>query len=60
MSKYFVGFWNVSVILTYASLLCAVGGICMCAEGNVWAAVILIVCAGTIAEWYFYQRRWIE
>ena len=25
MSKYFVGFWNVSVILTYISLLCAVG-----------------------------------
>lgn len=46
MSKYFVGFWNVSVILTYISLLCAVGGICMCAEGNVWAAVILLLCCG--------------
>jgi len=46
LSKYFVGFWNVSVILTYISLLCAVGGICMCAEGNIWAAVILLVCCG--------------
>lgn len=25
-----------------------------------WTLLILIVCAGTIAEWYFYQRRWIE
>ena len=46
LSKYFVGFWNVSVILTYISLLCAVGGICACAEGHVWAAVILLLCSG--------------
>ena len=46
MSKYFVGFWNVSVILTYVSLLCAVGGICMCAEGHVWAAVLLLIGSG--------------
>ena len=46
MNKYFIGFWNVSVILTYISLLCAVAGIFMCAEGNVWAAVILLLCCG--------------
>ena len=40
MSKKFVGFWNVSVILTYIELCIAVGSICAAADGKVWPAVI--------------------
>ena len=25
-----------------------------------WTVLILIVCGIFVAEWYFYQRRWIE
>ena len=39
MSKKFVGFWNVSVILTYIELCIAVGSICAAADGKVWPAV---------------------
>ena len=38
MSKKFVGFWNVSVILTYIELCIAVGSICAAADGKVWPA----------------------
>ena len=34
MSKKFVGFWNVSVILTYIELCIAVGSICAAADGK--------------------------
>ena len=34
MSKKFVGFWNVSVILTYIELCIAVGSICVAADGK--------------------------
>lgn len=45
MSKKFVGFWNVSVILTYIELCIAVGSIATAAEGKLWVSVIgLILC----------------
>ena len=46
MSKKFVGFWNVSVILTYIELCIAVGSICAAADGNIWTAVIGLVLCG--------------
>ena len=39
MNGPFIGFWNVSVILTYVELCIAVGGICAAADGRVWPAV---------------------
>ena len=36
MSKKFVGFWNVSVILTYIELCIAAGSICAAADGTVY------------------------
>lgn len=46
MSKKFVGFWNVSVILTYIELYIAVGSICLAAEGSVWPPIIGLVLCG--------------
>ncbi len=46
MSKKFVGFWNVSVILTYIELCIAVGSICAAADGKVWPAVIGLALCG--------------
>ena len=46
MGKYFVGFWNASVVLTYAELAIAVTGICQAAGGNVWPAVICLMTCG--------------
>ena len=45
MSKKFIGFWNVSVILTYIELCIAIGCICMAADGYLWQpAVGLVLC----------------
>ena len=45
MSKKFIGFWNVSVILTYIELCIAVGCICLAADGYLWQpAVGLVLC----------------
>lgn len=46
MSKKFVGFWNVSVILTYIELCIAVGSICAAADGKIWPAVIGLALCG--------------
>lgn len=46
MSKKFVGFWNVSVILTYIELCIAVGSICAAADGKIWHAVIGLALCG--------------
>lgn len=42
----FIGFWNVSVILTYVELCIAVGGICAAADGRVWPAVAGLALCG--------------
>ena len=46
VSKKFVGFWNVSVILTYIELCVAVGSICAAADGKIWPAVIGLALCG--------------
>lgn len=46
VSKKFVGFWNVSVILTYIELCIAVGSICAAADGKIWPAVIGLALCG--------------
>ena len=46
MSKKFVGFWNVSVILTYIELCIAVGSICAAADGKIWYAVVGLALCG--------------
>ena len=46
VSKKFVGFWNVSVILTYIELCVAVGSICAAADGKIWPAVIGLTLCG--------------
>ena len=46
MSRKFVGFWNVSVILTYIELCIAVGGICAAADGKLFPAVIALALCG--------------
>ena len=46
MSKKFVGFWNVSVILTYIELCIAVGSICLSADGKLRGAVIGLALCG--------------
>ena len=45
MSQIFLGYWNVSVILTYFELICAVTGICAACDGSpVRAVLCLLVC----------------
>ena len=45
MSQIFLGYWNVSVILTYFELICAVTGICAACDGLPLRAVLcLLVC----------------
>ena len=46
MEKIFLGYWNVSVILTYAELLCAVEGIFLSAEGRPMAAILCLMICG--------------
>lgn len=46
MSRKFVGFWNVSVILTYIELCIAVGSICAAADGKIWYAVVGLALCG--------------
>ncbi len=46
MSKLFVGYWNVSVILTYIELMAAVGGVCVAADGRLWPAVLALAFCG--------------
>lgn len=46
MSRKFVGFWNVSVILTYIELCIAVGSICMAADGYIWQPLVGLVLCG--------------
>ena len=46
MEKLFLGYWNVSVILTYAELLCAMEGVFLAAEGRSSAAVICLMICG--------------
>ena len=46
LNKWFLGFWNRSVILTYIELCIAVGGICASANGKYWTAVICLALCG--------------
>ena len=46
MNRHFIGYWNVSVILTYIELCSAVGGICLSADGRLWPAVFCLMFCG--------------
>ncbi len=46
MSQIFLGYWNVSVILTYFELICAVTGICAAGEGQLERALLCLMVCG--------------
>jgi len=46
LKKLFIGFYNISVVLTYLSLLSAVCGIMMAINGRIVAALICLVISG--------------
>ena len=67
MSKKFIGFWNVSVILTYIELCIAVGCICLAADGCLWQPAVglvlwgMIVCeiSSAVTLTTLYQHRFV-
>ena len=46
MSRIFLGYWNVSVILTYFELISAVTGICAAYDGNMERSLLCLLLCG--------------
>lgn len=42
----FVGYYNLSIILTFLGLFCSIFGICFCISGNMSVSIMLLVISG--------------
>lgn len=55
-----LGFYNISVVLTYLSLLAASAGIASAVRGHIWTALLCLMISGFLDMWDGKVARWTD